>query len=131
MNISPSGFASNSKWKMLLKESLNQQTILEENNNEKDDGDNDNDSDDDDDDDDDGNNDNNKDDNNKNLLYMRDGRERYEGFRLYKMIARTVHNCIPEEQLDHYYFNQYEVLSIDGLDKHIIINIDSIPCYVN
>ena len=72
-----------------------------------------------------------KDDNNKNLLYMRDGRERYEGFRLYKMIARTVHNCIPEEQLDHYYFNQYEVLSIDGLDKHIIINIDSIPCYVN
>jgi hypothetical protein len=38
------------------------------------------------------------DDNGKNILYKKDGEDRYPNFKLYKMIARTVHNCVPQEQ---------------------------------
>ena len=41
------------------------------------------------------------DDKGKNILYMSDGEERYPNFKLYKMIARTVHNHTPENQLEY------------------------------
>ena len=33
----------------------------------------------------------------KNILYKKNGDERYPDFKLYKMIARTVHNHTPEK----------------------------------
>jgi hypothetical protein len=67
-----------------------------------------------------------RDDNGKNVLYMKNGDERYEEFKLYKMIARTVHNHVPEAQLDYAFFSQFKVDEKNGS----CINIDAIPCYV-
>lgn len=67
-----------------------------------------------------------RDDNGKNVLYMKNGDERYEEFKLYKMIARTVHNHVPEAQLDYAFFSQFKVDEKRGS----CINIDAIPCYV-
>ena len=58
-----------------------------------------------------------KDDNGKNVLYKKNGDERYPNFKLYKMIARTVHNHTPQEQLNNELFKMYE------LSKHEIENI--------
>jgi len=65
------------------------------------------------------------DDNGKNVLYMKNGDERYENFKLYKMIARTVHAHTPEAQLSYPFFNQFKI------DEKIedIIDIDAMPCY--
>jgi hypothetical protein len=50
-----------------------------------------------------------QDDNGKNVLYKRNGEERYHNFKLYKMIARTVHQHTPEAQLELPIFKQYLV----------------------
>ena len=70
------------------------------------------------------------DDNGKNVLYMKNGDERYENFKLYKMIARTVHKHTPEAQLEDPFFNQFKI-TIDEKCKDAIdiIDIDIIPCY--
>ena len=68
------------------------------------------------------------DDNGKNILYKKNGEERYPSFKLYKMIARTVHNHTPEHQLNEPYFKQF--LSSDVQEDQIIIDIDQIPSYV-
>ena len=47
------------------------------------------------------------DDNGKNVMYRRDGEERYPGFKLYKMIARNVHAHTPQEQLKYEIFSQF------------------------
>ena len=65
------------------------------------------------------------DDNNKNILYKKDGEERYPDFKLYKMIARTVHNHTPEEQLNFPFFSQF----LTQKTNINTINIDAIPCY--
>jgi hypothetical protein len=49
------------------------------------------------------------DDNGKNVLYKKNGEERYPEFKLYKMIARTVHQHTPEAQLEFPFFKQFEV----------------------
>jgi hypothetical protein len=59
------------------------------------------------------------DDNGKNVLYKSNGEERYPDFKLYKMIARIVHNHIPEKQFEHPCFNKYKQ---PKLDKYM--NID-------
>ena len=69
------------------------------------------------------------DDNNKNVLYKTNGDERYPNFKLYKMIARTVHKHIPHEEFNHPLFSQFEITEIDS-ETQTIINIDKIPCYV-
>jgi len=74
------------------------------------------------------------DDNGKNILYMKNGEERYPNFKLYKMIARTVHNHTPQQQLQFPFFKQFEI-SMHSLKKKkegekSIINIDKLPCYV-
>ena len=43
---------------------------------------------------------------NKNILYKKNGEERYPNFKLYKMIARTVHNKTPDDQLNTDIFKQ-------------------------
>jgi hypothetical protein len=67
------------------------------------------------------------DDNGKNVLYKRNGEERYPNFKLYKMIARTVHNDIPKEQLMRPIFSQFLV---DSVETDLTMNIDDIPVYV-
>jgi len=47
------------------------------------------------------------DDNGKNIMYRRDGEERYPGFKLYKMIARNVHSHTPQNQLKYPIFEQF------------------------
>jgi len=74
------------------------------------------------------------DDNGKNVLYKKNGDERYPNFKLYKMIARTVHNHTPEEQLKHQIFKLYE-LSNSELENYKnspfneLMDIDSLPVY--
>ena len=68
------------------------------------------------------------DDNGKNILYKRSGEERYPNFKLYKMIARTVHSCVPQEQLAEPIFAQF--LSEDPESNDSVINIDMLPTYM-
>ena len=49
------------------------------------------------------------DDNDLNILYKKNGNERYPNFKLYKMIARTVHKHTPERQLTFDFFNKYAI----------------------
>ena len=49
------------------------------------------------------------DDKQRNVLYKKNGEERYPDFKLYKMIARTVHAHIPELQLEKPIFKKYVV----------------------
>ena len=63
------------------------------------------------------------DDNCKNILYKSNGDERYPNFKLYKMIAKTVHNHLPCDQYKNECFDQYRVdnlkecLDLDELFK--------------
>lgn len=70
------------------------------------------------------------DDNDKNVLYKKDGDERYPNFKLYKMIARNVHRHTPQEQLNFPYFKQFLVTTKPSPENIDIIDIDSLPCYV-
>ena len=71
------------------------------------------------------------DDKGKNVLYMSNGEERYPNFKLYKMIARTVHKHTPENQLDFPFFKQFMVKSRNMvLDDVVMIDVDAMPCYV-
>jgi hypothetical protein len=70
-----------------------------------------------------------KDDKGRNVLYKNNGEERYPEFKLYKMIARTVHNHVPSNQLEREIFSQY-VISKSKIGKtNHIIDIDSLPKY--
>jgi hypothetical protein len=70
------------------------------------------------------------DDNGKNVLYMTNGEERYPNFKLYKMIARTVHNKTPEDQLKHEIFKEFIVTKNDIPEGQQIIDLDAIPSYI-
>jgi hypothetical protein len=70
------------------------------------------------------------DDQNRNILYKTNGEERYPDFKLYKMIARNVHNHTPQSQLSKSIFSAYEFPKKQVKQKHRIINIDKIPSYV-
>ena len=67
-----------------------------------------------------------RDDNGKNVLYKKNGQERYPSFKLYKMIARTVHEHVPQSQLEHTFFNQYHV---EECDAEHCMDIDALPHY--
>ena len=68
------------------------------------------------------------DDKDMSVLYKKNGSERYPEFKLYKMIARTVHNHTPAAQLQFDFFKQY-VCNEDEVDLDNVVNIDEIPCY--
>ena len=68
------------------------------------------------------------DDQDRNVLYKKNGNERYPGFKLYKMIARTVHRHTPEQQLDQSCFKKFRLLS--DIQGEPIMDIDEIPVYV-
>ena len=70
------------------------------------------------------------DDNGVNILYKNTGVERYPDFKLYKMIARLVHNHTPEAQLERMEFKKY-LISNKKIDvkRGLIIDLDELPSY--
>jgi hypothetical protein len=62
------------------------------------------------------------------MLYKNNGTDRYPDFKLYKMIARCVHNHIPQAQLERPEFAAYS--KFKGEIPEQVINIDNIPSYV-
>ena len=65
-----------------------------------------------------------------NLLYKNDGTDRYPDFKLYKMIARCVHNHTPQAQLERKAFAAFAVSKNKIQNEAKIMNIDDYPCYV-
>jgi hypothetical protein len=63
-----------------------------------------------------------------NMLYKGNGVDRYPDFKLYKMIARCVHNHTPQAQLERPEFKKFS--EFKGEVGKEIIDIDSIPSYV-
>jgi len=62
-----------------------------------------------------------------NMLYKNNGTDRYPDFKLYKMIARCVHNHTPQAQLERQEFKKF---LHNGTIKGECINIDEIPVCV-
>ncbi len=58
-----------------------------------------------------------------NILYKRNGEERYPDFKLYRMIARIVHNHLPENQFAHKCFEKY---ILEEVIEKSMINIDEL-----
>jgi hypothetical protein len=71
------------------------------------------------------------DDKDRNILYKTNGQERYPEFKLYKMIARTIHGAIPSSQLQHECFSKYIITKKKINKKTKIINLDKIPVLIN
>ena len=77
-----------------------------------------------------------KDDKDRNVLYTSEGDERYPEFKLYKMIARTVHKHKPKLQLERDIFNKFVVtkktIRNNLRDKKVLlVDIDKIPKMYN
>ena len=70
------------------------------------------------------------DDNGINILYKNNGSERYPDFKLYKMIARYVHNHTPQAQLER---PEFAVFLMSKLPEELssVIDIDALPCVSN
>jgi hypothetical protein len=66
------------------------------------------------------------DDNGINVLYKNNGAERYPEFKLYKMIARCVHNHTPNAQLERPEFSKF-VVSKGHIGKgEPVMNVDTL-----
>lgn len=65
------------------------------------------------------------DDNGKNILYKKTGEERYPEFKLYKMIARLVHQHTPEKQLERDLFKSYIIVKKKISKKVNIMKINT------
>ena len=59
-------------------------------------------------------------------MYKKTGQERYPDFKLYKMIARTVHAHTAKSQFNDAAFAQYECNKVAGIDFY---NLDALPKY--
>lgn len=63
----------------------------------------------------------------RNILYKKNGDERYPDFKLYKMISRTVHNHTPQKQVENPVFNKF-IISRKKVGKKVkIVDIDKMP----
>ena len=67
------------------------------------------------------------DDHGKSVLYKPSGQERYPDFKLYKMIARTVNNLVPKDQLKQSIFKKY--VSEATICLNTMIDVDALPNY--
>jgi hypothetical protein len=63
-----------------------------------------------------------------NMLYKNNGMDRYPDFKLYKMIARCVHNHTPQAQLERPEFDAFS--KFKGEIPADVINIDNVPSYI-
>lgn len=72
-----------------------------------------------------------KDDKGRNILYKSNGEDRYPNFKLYKMIARTVHLHLPEKQLENPLFSKYlyKKNKFKMLNNEKLVNLDDMPIY--
>ena len=68
------------------------------------------------------------DDNGINMLYKNNGADRYPDFKLYKMIARCVHNHTPSTQLERPEFKAFIVSKEETTND--IIDIDGVPSFL-
>ncbi len=66
------------------------------------------------------------DDFNRNILYKNNDEERYPDFKLYKMIARKVHNHTPDKVICKSYFERFIVPKKEIKKGSVIMNIDTI-----
>jgi hypothetical protein len=62
----------------------------------------------------------------KNMLYKPSGQCRYPDFKLYKMIARTVNNLVPKDQLKNVVFSSR--YKFEGETTNLM-DIDALPVY--
>jgi len=60
------------------------------------------------------------DDKGRHVVFKKNGEERYPNFKLYKMIARTVHNHTPHAQFARPLFRKYEVAKRELKGKRIL-----------
>jgi hypothetical protein len=65
-----------------------------------------------------------------NVLYKNNGDERYPDFKLYKMIARCVHNHTPEAQLKREVFKKYIIAQKQISSKVFVMNIDNLSNFL-
>ena len=65
-----------------------------------------------------------------NLLYKNNGMERYPDFKLYKMIARHVHNHTPQAQLERKEFSSFSISNKKIPKNETIFNIDALPILI-
>jgi hypothetical protein len=65
-----------------------------------------------------------------NMLYKNNGVERYPDFKLYKMIARCVHNHTPQAQLERPEFDAFSKFNGEIKNMDEVINLDKISCYI-
>ena len=65
-----------------------------------------------------------------NLLYKNNGMERYPDFKLYKMIARHVHNHTPQAQLERKEFSSFSISHKKIPKNETIFNIDALPILI-
>jgi hypothetical protein len=68
---------------------------------------------------------------NKNILYKKNGDERYPDFKLYKMIARTVNNHTPQNVIKKPVFEKYLFPKKKINNQTAIFNIDTLPVMTN
>lgn len=72
-----------------------------------------------------------KDDRGRNILWKANGEERYPGFKLYKMISRTVSKHTPISQLERPILDRYRTGKKNIKKGTAIMNIDSLPSYAD
>jgi len=65
-----------------------------------------------------------------NMLYKNNGVERYPEFKLYKMIARCVHNHTPQAQLERPEFDAFSKFNGEIKNSEDLIDIDKIPSHI-
>lgn len=70
------------------------------------------------------------DDSGNNVLYKKNGRDRYPGFKLYKMIARTVTKHTPKAILEHIIFDVFKTTRKQLNRRSKIVNVNKYPSYV-
>jgi hypothetical protein len=68
---------------------------------------------------------------NKNMLYKSNGKIRYDGFKLYKMIARSIDSHIPKEQFNMEIFKQFRLNNESKISNHIMNLDDYIKIFKN
>ena len=68
-------------------------------------------------------------DNGKNVLYKASGEERFPNFKLYKMIARYVHNNTPEDQLKYTLCTKYmyNATKAKSMKPFQLVDINKLP----
>ena len=68
----------------------------------------------------------------KNMLYKKNGQERYPDFKLYKMIVKTVTTHDPEDEIQNPVFDKFKTIKKFIQKKAKLVNIDRFgPLYQN